>query len=248
MKVKGLKRWSGIIALILIGLIVTAAGFIFSVQPTLAALACPTCFGFERFSDRVYVDPMMTKPMREKLTQSLQDGTTRVAAYYGGLRASPIVLACATESCWKRLGGSGAQGISYASLGLRLAPSGISPVIIAHEYSHIELHKRIGLVHFMVGTIPAWFDEGLAVIVSDDPRYLKARTETDQCWAEPSGDLPSGKMAWTRAAGTEHGLYARAACRVTRWMKANGGEAAALTLVQKVAAGVPFSDVFWDPE
>ncbi|HTV31954.1 MAG TPA: hypothetical protein VME69_02470 [Methylocella sp.] len=248
MKASGVKRWSGIVALILIGLIGTAQGIVFSVQPTLAALVCPSCFGFEQFSDRVYVEPTMPKPMREKLRQSLQEGVAKVVAYYGGLHSSPIVLACASESCWQRLGGSGAQGISYASFGIRLSPQGIDPVIIAHEYSHIELHQHIGLLNFTTGTIPAWFDEGLAVIVSDDPRYSKVKTATDRCEATLSGDLPEGQMAWTRAAGTEHDLYARARCRVARWMNANGGKAAALTLIQKVAEGVAFSDAYWDPD
>ena len=217
------------------------------VQPTLAGLMCPRCFGFEQLSGRVFVDDAMPQPLRAQLTRAMREGAIKVAAFYGELGAAPEVLACTTDSCWRRLGGSGAQGISYASVGIRLAARGIDPVIIAHELSHIELHKRLGLIKFMLGSIPARFDEGLAVIVSDDPRYLLASTENDRCRVEPNGDLPTSKMEWTRAAGTDHNLYARASCRVLRWMRANGGKAAALLLLQEVADGVPFSEIYHDP-
>jgi hypothetical protein len=240
------KRWYKIVALGLICFFIAGAGIVFSVQPTLAALVCPRCFGFEQLSGRVYVDAAMPEPLRAQLARAMREGATKVAGFYGELRAAPEVLACATDICWRRLGGGEAKGISYASAGIRLAPRGIDSVIVAHERSHIELHERLGLAKFVLGSIPAWFDEGLAVIVSDEQRYL-ASTESDRCQGKPIEDFPVGKMEWTRAAGIDQNLYALAACRVLRWMKANGGNAAALLLIQKVAEGVPFSDIYHDP-
>jgi hypothetical protein len=247
MKRERVKRWYRIAAIGLIGLLIAGTGIVFSVQPTLAALVCPRCFGFEQLSGRVFVDAAMLGPLRAQLASAMREGETKVANFYGELKAAPEILACATDSCWRGLGGSGAQGISYASAGFRLAPRGIDPIIVAHELSHIELHARLGLVNFMVGAIPAWFDEGLAVIVSDDPRYLLASTASDRCRVDSTGTLPLAPMAWTRAAGTEHNLYARAACRVLRWMNANEGNVAALALIKKVAEGVPFSEIYHDP-
>ena len=241
------KHWYRIVVIGLIGLFIAGAVIVFSVQPTLAALVCPRCFGFEQLSGRVFVDAAMPEPLRAQLVGAIRDGDRKVADFYGELKAAPEVLACATDVCWRRLGGGGAKGVSYASAGFRLAPNGLDPVIVAHERSHIELHERLGLTKFVLGAIPAWFDEGLAVIISNDPRYLLASTESDRCRIKPTGSLPIAPMEWTRAAGTDHNLYARAACRVLRWMKANGGNAAALTLVQKVAKGVPFSEIYYDP-
>ena len=242
-----MKRWYRIIAISLIGLSAAGAGTVFSVQPTLAALVCPRCFGFEQLYGRVYVDAAMPEPLRARLAGAIREGDRKAADFYGELRAAPEVLACATDGCWRRLGGGGAKGISYASVGIRLAPLGLIPVIVAHERSHIELHERLGFAKFILGAIPAWFDEGLAVIVSDDPRYLLASTESDRCRVKATGFFPMAPMEWTRAAGTDHNLYARAACRVLRWMNANGGNAAALSLIQKVAEGVPFSEIYHDP-
>ncbi|MGA3342303.1 MAG: hypothetical protein ABSD11_17235 [Methylocella sp.] len=247
MKRESVKRWYRIVAIVLIGFLIAGTSIVFSMQPTLAALVCPRYFGFEQLSGRVFVNATMPGPLKAQLTRAMREGETKVADFYGELRAAPEVLACATDSCWRGLGGSGAQAISYASAGFRLAPLGINPIIVAHELSHIELHERLGLVKFMVGAIPAWFDEGLAVIVSEDPRYLLASTESDRCRVDATGSFPIAPMAWTRAAGTDHNLYARAACRVLRWMNANGGKAAALILIKKVAEGVPFSEIYRDP-
>jgi hypothetical protein len=241
------KRWYRIVAVSLIGLFFAGAVIVVSVQPTLAALVCPSCFGLEQLSGRVFVDAAMPEPLRAQLAGAMREADRKVADFYGELKAAPEVLACATDACWRRLGGGGAKGIAYAGAGFRLAPLGLDPIIIAHERSHIELHERLGLAKFMLGAIPAWFDEGLAVVVSEDPRYLLASTENNRCRVNSTGPLPVAPMEWTRSAGTDHNLYARAACRVVRWMNANGGNGAALTLIHKVAEGVPFSEIYHDP-
>lgn len=41
--------------------------------------------------------------------------------------------------------------------------------ILSHELTHAELHYRVG-VSRSAHSIPHWFDEGLAVLVSQDPR------------------------------------------------------------------------------
>ncbi|TDC83557.1 hypothetical protein E1193_08290 [Micromonospora sp. KC606] len=48
-------------------------------------------------------------------------------------------------------------------------------------------------------TVPQWFDEGLAVVVSDDPRYLKSRSADDRCMAPPDGALPQTLDQWLGA-------------------------------------------------
>jgi len=116
MKRERVKRWHRFAAVGLIGFLIAGAGIVFSVQPTLAALVCPRCFGFEQLSGGVFVDAAMPGPLRAQLASAMREGETKVADFYGELRATPEVLACATDSCWRGLGGSGAQGISYASV------------------------------------------------------------------------------------------------------------------------------------
>jgi hypothetical protein len=103
----------------------------------------------------------------------------------------------------------------------------------------VELHRRIGLWRQVQGKVPAWFNEGLAVIVSDDPRYLKPGVEgVARCVAgPPEVKLPASPFEWSSSAGHTPGLYAQAACRVLQWMEANGGNAGLLAAIAQVGEG-----------
>lgn len=222
------------------------AGALGWAQPTLAALVCPRCFGFERLSGDLFVEGTMSPEQRAGLRSAVAEAERRVLGIYGEVHSSPIVLACGTETCWHRLGGRSARGGALGTSGLRLSPRGLNPVIIAHELSHIELHHRIGLWRFARGAVPAWFDEGFAVIVSDDDRYLLPAAAGDRCRAEPDTTLPTSQREWPRRAGADHTLYARAACRVSRWMARNGGSEGILTLLDRVRAGDRFDALVSD--
>ena len=108
-----------------------------------------------------------------------------------------------------------------------LSPRGIDPVIAAHELTHVELHARLGR-----GSVPQWFDEGLAVLVADDLRYLRPAGEGDRCLVTPTGPLPDTLSGWLRAASVDAQVYAQAACAVSRWTATND-------LRSLIAAGVP---------
>jgi len=241
------RGWSKRIAGAAAVLIVAGAAVTLWTQPVLAALICPSCFGFERLSAAIYVERGMSDTERMQFRQAMAQGTERVARFYGGLTDAPIVLACATDACSQRLGGGSSRGAAYLTVALRLAPLGLNPVIIAHERSHIELHGRLGLFKFMTGAIPSWFDEGVAVVVSDDPRYLRPAGDGDRCLAAPGSALPQTLRGWRRAAGRQHDLYAQAACRVARWMEAHGGESAVTALVERVRDGAEFDAIYGSP-
>lgn len=245
-KPKRLRHWRGAVATGLLGLLASAVAVVWLTQPTLAALACPGCFGFEPLYGDIFVEPAISDSQRAQLTDALHDGEKKVADFYGDLDEAPRILVCITDICAKRLGSGGAKGVSFATVGIRLAPSGINDVIIAHERSHIELHGRVGLIRFILGAVPAWFDEGLAVIVSDDPRYLLPKGAADRCRQELAGSLPVNVEEWNRAASADHDLYARAACRVSRWIDANGGRSAVFALLAALAAGGKFDQIYHD--
>jgi hypothetical protein len=124
---------------------------------------------------------------------------------------------------------------------IRFSPRGLSRVIITHELTHVEVHERIGFLNHMRGAFPAWFDEGLAVLLSDDPRYLKpGRTAAERCQPTPDGELPSTPLSWDEMAGKSEWIYAKAACEVMRWMDANGGKEGVLSAIANVAIGRRF--------
>jgi hypothetical protein len=237
------RRWPRYAAAVVAAAIGLAAGLLVWSQPVMAAFVCPRCFGLERVAGNLWIERSMPAGAREQLALAAAEGERRLDAIYGALREHPIILACASEACWRRLGGSAARGIAYGSLGLRLSPRGLDPVIIAHERSHIELHGRVGLRRLLQGAVPAWFDEGLAVIVSDDDRYLLPAGAGDRCRAEPGRQMPSERRQWGRQAGADNTLYARAACRVSRWMQGAGGPAGIPGLLDRIAAGERFESL-----
>jgi len=229
-------RWTkrvlvGLLALVT--LVVTSGMLLY---PAVAAYSCPACFGFVRVNDRIFVNAEMTEVQRAGIEADYAIAVQRVGQFYRSFAHRPVVLACSTAKCDRRLGGRGAAARAFGSTFIHVSPRGINAVILAHEFSHIELHARVGLRR--LSSFPAWFDEGLAVIVSDDARYLKpGETGAARCTEEPSDNLPVGMFEWARVAGRTSGLYASAACKVLRLMDANGGRDGLIAAVDDFTNG-----------
>lgn len=231
-------RWPKRFVLIAIVFVILGIASVALLQPGVAAYACPSCYGLQRVTGGLFVDPTMSVEDRTKLQEIIARAAVQVASFYGSFDKQPILLACATEECDRRLGGKGAKANTFGTTFIRISPRGLDQTILAHEFSHAELHARIGLFRLLTRAIPAWFDEGLAVIVSDDARYLgPGTTSATRCLAEPERDLPSSPFRWGPAAGKTPGLYAQAACRVMRWMEENGGKAGLRAAISQVADG-----------
>jgi len=154
-------------------------------QPAIAAIGCPSCYGFERLG-QVYVDRRMRPETRAMLIMANADATARLA----------ILL---------------------------------------------------GFRHGTRDDLPTWFVEGVAVVISDNPQFLKPNGPVgSRCTADPDGPLPTTDREWRRLGATDTAIYARAACRVLRWMNANGGSQAIRRVVAAVASGQAFADVYRD--
>ena len=203
--------------------------------PAMAAMTCPECYGLQRLTGGVYVERGLPAGERARAVRVLATARQRVAAFYGPSTASPRILVCTTDECYRRIGGGGEAGAAVLNEALMLAPRGVTEVIASHELSHVELRHRL-----RGGTVPQWFNEGLAVVVSDDPRYLGPASAADRCLVEPGGPLPETLADWLAdGSGNDH-LYPRAACAVERWMGEHGGRAAVVELVERLAAGESF--------
>jgi hypothetical protein len=130
--------------------------------PSVAAITCPGCYGLEQERPGLYVEPGLTAAQHRDVSHAVDEGTRRVAEYFGDLRSDPDVLVCLTEECYARIGGGRERGVAVLYRAVMLSPRGIDPVIAAHELTHVELRARLGRA-----SVPQWFDEGLAVLVSD---------------------------------------------------------------------------------
>jgi hypothetical protein len=234
-----------IMALAVLVLLATIADIV--AFPAASAIVCPTCYGLERLDSNVFVERSMSAEARIRVAEVLTEARKRVSDFYGSLDSDPRILVCATEECYRRIGGGQPRGKSFSAIALFLSPRGTDATIASHELSHIELHRRLGLIHFLSGAIPAWFDEGVAVVVSDDPRYLASVGASDRCLVRSNEPLPSGMSEWSRRAGEDHQLYAKAACRVSEWISLKGRSAAVTKLVGQVSTGMSFAKAYAEP-
>ncbi|WP_285774039.1 LuxR C-terminal-related transcriptional regulator [Microtetraspora sp. NBRC 13810] len=202
--------------------------------PSVAATTCPGCYGMKQVRPGLYLEPGLPAARERQVTEVVDAAGRRVADFYGGRRSSPDILACLTDTCYQKIGGGRERGIAVLNRAVMLSPNGIDPVIAAHEMSHVELHARLGSG---AGPMPQWFDEGLAVVVSGDPRYLKPETAGNRCRVSTQEALPRTLDDWLRTAKADRDTYAKAACRVSRWLQANGGSRAVLELIEHLAGG-----------
>ncbi|GGI86839.1 hypothetical protein GCM10011581_24950 [Saccharopolyspora subtropica] len=224
-------------ALVIAVVVVVAVGF-----PAVAATVCLGCYGFVAVGPGAYAGSGLSEAQRQRVVDAVVAARQRVHEFYGGVVSSPRLLVCLDDDCYRRIGGGRERGVAVLNRAVLLSPRGVDPVIASHEMSHVELRHRLG-AH--ADQVPQWFDEGLAVLVSGDPRYL--HTGGDRCRVAPTGPLPGTLDEWLRAASADEQTYARAACRVSRWIDARGGGRAAVAeLVARLTAGELFAAVVPD--
>ena len=183
-------------------------------MPVLAASICPSCYGLRHLGQNIYADA----PSAAISTDVIR-AQGMVAAAWGSLRANPRILICQTLPCQTRLGGGQALGMSYGAWAVHIGPKGTNATIIAHELAHAELVHRVGILPMALGHVPVWLNEGLAVIISQDARYLHR-----DCAQIGQINLPQTAKDWRRKAAQDHiRLYTAAACQAKGWLVAKGG-------------------------
>ncbi|MEU4426144.1 hypothetical protein AB0F81_36455 [Actinoplanes sp. NPDC024001] len=233
------RRW--IIAMAAVaGLLGVTAAAVAIAAPAVAATACPQCYGLTSLGDGVYAerDDPAYRPM-------LDAADARITAFYGGRTVEPRVLICATGACYRRIGGGGEKGRTIRTWALLLSPKGATETIATHELSHGEFHQRLGAAR---DRVPQWFDEGLAVLVSEDERYLRPGAGAARCRVPLDEALAITRTDWSAPSpGPVDGGYLRAACVVSDWAHRNGGPSAVLTLIDRLRAGAAFEEVVTVP-
>ena len=227
---------------ILTGFAVLSVGgisFFLYEEPAAGMYACPGCYGFTEAGSRLYTDQAMASGAAAEFEADIAEGFARVSGFFGSMHSDPYIFVCGSETCDARMGYRGAKAKAFGDSFILVFARGRSAEFVAHELSHIELHHRIGLRRGLSGAIPAWFDEGLAAVISRDPRYIGTGAHGEPvCVAEPDGPLPNHFREWVKAAGRkDRPVYAMAACAVIRWMKENGGRPGVLDAVERIAKG-----------
>jgi hypothetical protein len=217
---------------------VALAYFVYS-EPHVRAYLCPACSGFHEVAPRIYADNQASDAQVDAALQSFGAAQDMLQKVYPDRAADPVWLLCLSGDCGVTTGPT-PQAMAYANSFVFVYPEGANPTILAHELAHTELHARLGSLRRLVSQpVPTWFDEGLAVLVSHDPRFL----EVDQgvvtgCkagdWPVPPADQRSFRK---RAASETQALYTASACMTIDWLDDHGGVSAMPVLLDQIRSG-----------
>ncbi len=231
-----------------------------ALNPIIVAYLCPSCYQLEKVSKNIYVEKRASNAEKAAVVLSAKFAQAEVNKFFHTSfdtpsQDIPVTLVCLTKACDKRLGGKGSKATAYGYSFVRVSPSGANRTILTHEFSHIEIHRRLGLWHLWQGVLPSWFDEGLAVLISNDKRYIKTGTYplypstpvawSKRCITEPKSSLPKTGREWIAQVKKDmrdklpdhEGVYAQSACKVLHWLDKNGGRAGFLKALQNVING-----------
>lgn len=165
-----------------------------------AGMWMPRTFGLVETAADVYVEPTMGVPERMELQRQIVVGRAQVERFFGSVTTSPYFVACTTNDCAVRFGSYGGRAAAFGETAIRLSPSGLSAPIIAHEWAHAEVYRRVG-GWWQARRIPRWFDEGVAVVIADETRHSQANWEEIQRrgLATPALHELISRSDWTQA-------------------------------------------------
>lgn len=134
-------------------------------------LLAPESFGLTPVTPSIYVEAGADEGTRIKLRDAMEKAETTIRATYGSVNSRPIVHACVSEGCYEAFGGRSSVAKVYGNR-ILLSPRGLNWHFLAHEWSHAEMRSRQTLSAWW--HMPQWFDEGVAVALSEAPEHSES--------------------------------------------------------------------------
>lgn len=134
-------------------------------------LLAPESFGLVPITPNIYVEANADEATRTLLSDAMVKAESAVRAAYGSVNSRPSVHACVTERCYEAFGGRGSTAKIYGDR-ILLSPRGLNWHFLAHEWSHNEIRSRLTFSAWW--HMPQWFDEGVAVVVSEAPEHSES--------------------------------------------------------------------------
>jgi hypothetical protein len=231
------------------------------IRRTRTYVSPPTWLGMEEVAPKVFVNKEMPLTQREWVSRSVTEARKKIAEFFGDVISGPQILACSTEECFAGLGGGKQRGLHLGGSKILFAPRGLTIPILTHEWSHAELSSRMdarldGI--FGIPSLPTWFNEGLAVVVSGEPSHsekvweliIATKMTTPKLedlvslkeWNTAANKLSDADPA-TSIAGKMAVVYATAGHEVRTWHQRVGKDGL-LKLIEKVKSGEDFERSF----
>ncbi|MBK6999507.1 MAG: hypothetical protein IPH35_05920 [Rhodoferax sp.] len=224
-------------------------------------LHAPESFGLTPVAPRIYVEAGADEATRTMLRDAMEKAESAIRAAYGNVISRPVVHACITEKCYAVFGGYGSRAKVYGDR-ILLSPRGLNWHYLAHEWSHAEMHSRLTFSAWW--HMPQWFDEGVAVAISEAPenseshwQYLVASdvprpTQRElygfkslRQWDDAVGRYGEKKNAERKAKGEPEirPVYTAAGHALRPWL-ATAGTPGLLAFIEKLNDGETFESAY----
>ncbi len=224
-------------------------------------MLAPESFGLTPIAANIYVEAGADEATRKILGDAMVKAESAIRTAYGSVQSHPVVHACISQKCFVSFGGGSAKAKAYGNY-ILLSPRGLNWHYLAHEWSHDELRTRLTFSAWW--QMPQWFDEGLAVAISEAPehseehwQYLIAshvpRPTREELysfkslsqWSEAVGKYGEAENIKRRARGESevHPLYAAAGHEVRPWL-ARAGSPGLLSLIERLNSGEKFESAY----
>lgn len=224
-------------------------------------LFAPESFGLTPVADNVYIESGADEKATTELCTAMSKAEGAIGTAYGGVKSRPIVHACISERCYESFGGMGSRAKVYGDRILH-SPRGFNWHFLAHEWSHVELRSRLTFRAWW--RLPSWFDEGLAVSVSDAPEHSEAHWQflvandiprptraelfsyrSGRQWLNAVHRYGETQNAERRAKGEPEirPVYAAAGHEVRPWLR-KIGSSGLLALIEQLNEGKDFDAVY----
>ncbi len=226
-----------------------------------ANLLTPVHFGLTPVSDNVYIEAGADEQQKAELREAMTKAESAIRTAYGSVESRPVVHACITERCYESFGGMGSRAKVYGDR-ILLSPRGLNWHFLAHEWSHAEMRTRLTFGAWW--RLPQWFDEGLAVAISEAPEHSEAHwqslvasdvrrpTRTElmsyrslRQWLDAVHRYGETQNAERRALGQPEirPVYAAAGHEVRPWL-VSAGSPGLLGLIRRLNTGEGFETIY----
>ncbi|MEH6551678.1 MAG: hypothetical protein V7744_17020 [Pseudomonadales bacterium] len=139
------------------------------------AIACELIeySNYTEIAPNVFASASFNFDKKKKLLSTINLGKSRVNNTFGNMISNPKVV-IAANGIEASYFGSNAYGKALLTpLGqcIVFGPKGQNIDVIAHEYTHAEVHYRVGWLNHLLN-VPIWFNEGVALLVDFRKPYL----------------------------------------------------------------------------
>ncbi len=210
-----------------------AALLAFAAVPNPLRAFTPDLFGLPQAAPNLHIDD---PEAADRVLAMIGTAEARTEAVFGELQVDPKWIVCTTEACAEELG-LNPNGLTYGAHVIVIGPGGVSEMILTHERVHAELHRYLGPRDILKPRFPAWFDEGLAALVSGDTRLWQPADPRDADWIRGATDY----LNWRRLReGRDWRDSYGAAARLVAEIRERLGPAGLRALIEEVGEGADF--------